>query len=88
MITRSKIKIYWNYQGDIDTFVRVGKIKEKKVIHTQDWYLIESLLQDLIFVKNGNAAEEFESTLNKKLKKCCEDLEVINKLKHLLNQKL
>ena len=81
MITADKLKIYSRYKGDIDMWTRTGKRKEKKIMTTNDWYLIERLLQDLTIARKGLASEEFKIDLDKKLVENCDGVDTINRLK-------
>jgi hypothetical protein len=81
MITQDKIKIYTKYGGDIDNWARSGSKKEKLVMNDNDWYLIDSLIQDLTLIKNGLAALSFHSDVNYKLKENCDSEETIQMLK-------
>ncbi|MCO5935667.1 hypothetical protein NAF17_08945 [Mucilaginibacter sp. RB4R14] len=64
MITLDKLKIYKNYGGDVDGWIRMNA--NSKDITDEDWYLILSLLQDLFIVKSGLAAEAFILKLDNK----------------------
>ena len=78
MITLDKLKIYKRYDGDIDTWVRSGKPEEKNIMDTNDWYLIDSIIQDLIIEKRGNASMGFKIALSQTLLNNCHDKVIIN----------
>lgn len=81
MITLEKLKIYSRYRGDVDIWIRTGKSKEKKIMVSNDWYLIDSLIQDIGFVKKGLSSEQFSFNLKKRLLENCESEEAIKELK-------
>ena len=83
MITEKKIEIFNRYNGDIDGWVRNNSITEKLIIEDTDWYLIDSVLQDLYLVKKGVASSEFIVNLQNKLIKNCDNEETIAQLKKL-----
>jgi hypothetical protein len=87
MITEDKLKIFERYDGDSDSWARNGSEKEKVVMTDDDWYIIESLIQDLFLVKNGLASLQFKDALNIKLKEKCDVEKTINQLKYLAVKK-
>jgi hypothetical protein len=82
MITEEKLQIYSKY-GEIDSWVRSGSKKEKSIMEDQDWYIIESLLQDLFFVNKGISSSEFETEIFKKLAENCQNERTISILKKM-----
>jgi hypothetical protein len=60
MITREKLRVYENYDGDIDAWARASKLSEL-AITDQDWCLIGEILQSLHIVQSGLASVEFEA---------------------------
>ena len=87
MITEDKIKIFERYDGNSDSWARNSSEKEKVVMTDDDWYIIESLIQDLFLVKNGLASLQFKDALNIKLKEKCDVEMTINQLKNLAEKK-
>ena len=83
MITQAKIKIYQKYNGDIDFFARTGLKHEKAIIVDSDWYIIDSLIQDIFLVEKGICSEEFVNNLNAKLKEYCDNNESIKMLEKI-----
>lgn len=87
MITGYKIRIFNRYDGDIDSWARSGSKKEKLFMNDDDWYMIDTLIQDLSIVRKGLASEEFKNTLNSKLKESCDNEETIIELQNLANKR-
>lgn len=52
MITKEKLTVYRKYNGDLDLWARIGASKEKSIMSDDDWYLIDSLIQDVIISQN------------------------------------
>ncbi|GAA0880027.1 hypothetical protein GCM10009119_29970 [Algoriphagus jejuensis] len=67
MITHEKLRIFEKYNGDTDGFARTGKKSEKEIFDTQDWLLIDSMVQDLELIKNGLCSKKFELMTFEKL---------------------
>jgi hypothetical protein len=86
MITQDKLSLYIKYNGDIDHWARNSIAKEQLIMSDADWYMIDSLLQDLYLVKQGMASAEFEKNVNNKLKENC-DPQIIDKLVSLAKKK-
>ena len=72
-----------HYQGDLDSWARTGRIKEKQVMDSGDWYLIESLVQDIRIVIDGKASDQFSNDLNKQLSEKCDGDAAITLLKKI-----
>lgn len=83
MINRDKIKIYRKYNADIDLWARIGTRKDKSIMVDSDWYIIDSLLQDLSLVKRGLTSLQFNKTLKSKLIESCDGEDTINQLQKL-----
>lgn len=83
MITGKKIGIFNRYNGDIDGWARNNSTKEKLIIEDNDWYLIDSFLQDLFLVQKGLASSDFIVNLENKLKENCDGEETIIQLKKI-----
>ncbi len=85
-ITEKKVEIYRKYKGDLDFFSRGGRKNEKELMLDRDWYRIESLLQDLNFVRKGQASEEYQIKLVLQLQDVCENEAAIIKLKKITSE--
>ena len=81
MLTKDKIKIYKSYKGDIDLWARTMKAKNKSVMNTSDWAMIEQLIQDIGLVERGLASTEYCKVVNERLQKNCDSNQTINELK-------
>ena len=64
MITLDKLKIFYKYHGDGGMWVRLATPKEKNMVTYEDWKLIDSLIEDLTFIRKGVASEEYISKIH------------------------
>ena len=85
MITNDKIKIFKKYNGDIDSWTRNNSKKESLIISDDDWYLIDTLIQDLLLMKKQLISSKFNDSLRKKIEENCENKKVISQLEKLAN---
>ena len=83
MITLEQLKIYNRYDGDMDMWTRTGKSSEKKLMTSDDWYLIDNLIQDIAIAKNGPASEKVISNLKNRLSENCDNADTIKQLESL-----
>ncbi|WP_162426144.1 hypothetical protein [Pontibacter pudoricolor] len=58
-ITIDKLNIYQKYGGDNDGFARAGKEVEKQKLNSEDWALIDELIQSLELINHGLASGDF-----------------------------
>jgi hypothetical protein len=87
MITLKHIEIYKSFQGDGDGFVRCASNEEKAVMTYKHWSLIDDFVHDLNLVNKGLTSKEYSESLNKRLKENCDNQEIINQLKQLVDKK-
>lgn len=66
MIGIDKLKIYKKYNGDIDLWAMQTSKQNK--MSDSDWSLIDSFLQDLVIIKNGQASGDFAAEFHERLK--------------------
>ena len=71
MITKKILNIYKKYNGDIDSWVRFGSLEEKEIMSDDNWYQIDSLIQEVVIA---------HSNLTQKLKNLTEEKEVIDEI--------
>ena len=83
MITLRHIKIYKEYNGDGDGFVRCATQEEKSIMDYQHWSLIDNLIQDVNLVKKGLVSDTFMNSITERLKKNCDNEETIQALKEI-----
>ncbi len=81
MITIKEIEIFQKFNGDIDHFARVGSSKDKREITDKDWYLLNSLLQDIEIVKKGLSSDDFKKKLEIQLKENFDNEETLTAFK-------
>lgn len=77
MITKSLLKQYRKYAGDLDAWSSVNRNKAELY---NDWQLIESLIQNIRIIKRSLASEDFIAETNKSLERNCESKEVRDEL--------
>ena len=87
MITEYKIKVFYKYNGDIESWLRSGSKKESSIMSDKDWHDIDTFIQDLYLLQKGLTSLEFNNTLINKLNEYCENEEVITRLKELAAKK-
>ena len=80
MITKEKIELYKYYAGDVDRFSHASK-SHKKIMSEDDFFLLTRLIQDIVIVRNGLAAKEFQDRVEKDLQKNCDNQATIDLLK-------
>ena len=83
MINEEKIKIYNKYNGDIDGWTRTSRNNEREIIKASDWYLIETLIQDLKLIKQALASSAYTNEVYERLRTNCDSPNTIEKLKNL-----
>jgi len=83
MITLEKLKIFSRYNGDVDMWVRAGKFSEKKIMVSDDWYLIDNFIQQIGLVNKSLTSEKFKSDLNKRLMENCDSVDAIEFIKSM-----
>ena len=59
MITLRKLKIFKRFKGDIDMWVRAGGSDVGPEISGAEWSRIDELIQSLVVIDRGLAAESF-----------------------------
>jgi len=83
MITVDKIKIYSRFNGNVDGWARVGTTEEKSIMNDDDWFLIDTFIQDLSLVKKRLASDSFMKSINERLKENCDTDETIQAIRDL-----
>jgi hypothetical protein len=77
------LKIYKRYEGNTDMYSKVGNPTKESA---ETFFLIDSLVQDLILIENGNASLAYIEDVNNKLQHSCENVETIDGLKRVARQ--
>lgn len=77
MINKEKISVYKKYGGDPDAWARIATSQEKSVMSDDDWYLIDSLVQDVIISGNN---------LDKRLTDNTDSEEVRNEIRNIAKE--
>jgi hypothetical protein len=81
MITISKLKVFARYGGDCDMWSRSNEYSN---LTDTEWYLIDSLLQDITIIKNGQASVSYINAFNEKLSENTDGKETIDFLISLI----
>jgi len=76
-----KINIYKRLNGDVDGWARIGTKEEKSIMNDNDWFLIESFIQDINLVNKGLASDSFKDSINERLNENCDSEETIQAIK-------
>lgn len=80
MITEKLLKIYKEYAGDWDGWVRATQFSE---MTDDDWSLIEGLLQDIALDKKRKLSVEYSMKLIESIKAHCDNERTIDLLKSM-----
>lgn len=83
MITLRKLQLYWSFNGDMTRWDRTATSAQRKALTDDDWYDINSFLQDLRLQKRGLAAPGFIAMFTRKIQEACDDEETVLELKRL-----
>jgi hypothetical protein len=59
MITLEKLRVYQEFDGDIDGWARASKGRAAPCMSDADWYLINELLTGLTIIETGLASSSF-----------------------------
>ena len=81
IITKDKLALYKRFGGGIDAWARSQN--SKGLMSGDDWLLIETLVQNILLIHNGNASIEYIEKANAKLKVSCDSDETIGQLKKM-----
>lgn len=82
MVTLEKLKIFKRY-SDIDSFGRKASKIEKQIMSDEEWWLIETLLQDATVLVRDLGSPNRSAQANQRLTENCQSDEVINEIKRL-----
>lgn len=74
MITREKLKLFQKYGGDLDHWSRMNGSKEP-ILSYEEWIELERIMQDLVIIRNGLAADSYAKAVEDKLRGLC-DIEI------------
>jgi len=84
MITSKKLETYKHFNGDSDSWARVGSNHNTMVMNSSDWPLIENLIQEISLVKKGLVLQSYILHIEEKLKQSCDNEETIRTLKEMV----
>lgn len=86
MISITKLEIYSRYNGDVDMWLRTGRPKEHELMNSDDWHLIDLLIQDCIVLQRGLGSPQRNNEANKRLLDNCESEETVNRIRKLAKE--
>lgn len=81
MIALTKLKIYKQYRADLDHYTRSNLCDDNPIITSDDFFMIDSLLQDIETVEKGLCSDTYKGALSKTLIQVCENDETIHELR-------
>ena len=67
LLTVDKLRIYEQFDGDIDGWARASRTQTPPVMTDEDWYLIGELLMGLATVKTGVASPSYAQQVEQRL---------------------
>jgi hypothetical protein len=67
MLTLDKLRIYEQFDGDIDGWARATSGQTSTGMTDEDWYLIDELLMGLATVKTGLASASYAQQVEQRL---------------------
>lgn len=73
LLTVDKLKIYEQFDGDIDGWARASRAQATTGMTDEDWYLIGELLMGLATVKSGVASASYAQQVEERLLACTSD---------------
>jgi len=73
MLTVDKLRIYEQFDGDIDGWARASRGQTTTGMTDEDWYLIDELLMGLATVRTGAASPSYARQVEKRLLACTSD---------------
>ncbi|HYE36449.1 hypothetical protein [Methylocaldum sp.] len=88
MLTLEKLKIYQQFNGDIDGWARSARPHDSSGMTDADWYLIDELLGSLHIIASGSASSQFAETVERKLRAAAADKSTREALRKLTQVKM
>ena len=83
MVSNAQLNIFDRYSGDLDMWCRTGKAREKAVISSEDWHLIDALIADSKVIHNRLGSPERTYRAHQRLRENCENEEVVRRIMEL-----
>ena len=60
MVSEDILKIYFDYNGDMDLFVRTASKSELQKMNDDDWLTIENSIQNIKLIEGQLTSKDFE----------------------------
>lgn len=86
MLNEKKVEIYQKYNGNRDLWARSANDIEKKAIDDDDWYLIESLIQDIKLIQKEMVSEVYAHKIRQLINEQCVNSSTIKMLFNVSHQ--
>ena len=80
-VSAAALSVYRRYEGDPDSFARIGRPFEKASISDQVWTLIQEIEQRMRLVRLGKASDAFKSATEAEINEVAQNEEVARLLK-------
>lgn len=80
MITRQKLSIYQYFHGDPDSWARAGTVEQHQDISSEDWALIDGLLQGLMLSRRNLVSTEYHDKVMTNVNSSCDNEATVQKL--------
>src|SRR5215213_4037083 len=80
MITAEKLQIFNRYKGDIDSFGRSGRQSEKQLLSDDEWYLVDTMIQDATVINRRLGSEQRAAQASERIRANCESQEVVDRI--------
>ena len=83
MITAEKLKIFEEFDGDLDMWGRVHGKRDSETMSESDWRQIEQLVSELTLVERNLATDDFARRVEASLRENTEDDNVATRIRCL-----
>jgi len=83
LITIKTLRIYQEFNGDIDGYARSGRHDDPSDATDRDWRLIDELRQALFIIASGLASTDFQESTEQKIITSMADEQTRAALRHL-----
>jgi hypothetical protein len=83
MITAEKLKVYEAWGGDPDMWARAARKRDRDILSSEDWRLIEKLIREVTLVERNLAADDYARQIEVNLKAGTADASVAARIRVL-----
>ncbi|RJP74277.1 MAG: hypothetical protein C4539_00535 [Ignavibacteriales bacterium] len=82
MVTKEQIDLFIKYDGDLDTFLRIRSINDRKILDEDTFRRIDLIVQEIIRMENGVLESKYLEKIQTDLKDNEIDAKIIEILYH------